>query len=115
MPLHRREAGLVDRTKMAGIRAMLKLGSSLTGALGDGPPITTCSPSSMRRRMSRSPARPTVIGMGWSGRFRRRVSCCDIIWRRNCCSDQRIPAPLCSFAPTAAATFQKGDRYEPGF
>ena len=74
MPVHRREAGLVDRTKMAGIRAMLKLGSSLTGPLGDGPPITTCSPSSMRRRMSRSPARPTVIGMGWSGGFSKACS-----------------------------------------
>ena len=31
MPLRRREAGLADRTKMAGIRAMLKLGPSLTG------------------------------------------------------------------------------------
>ena len=31
MPIHRREAGLADRTKMTGIRAMLKLGPSLTG------------------------------------------------------------------------------------
>ena len=31
MPVHRRKAGLADRTKITGIRAMLKLGPSLTG------------------------------------------------------------------------------------